>query len=864
MRFVEVNTTASEVLGYRRDELLALGPMDLQPDAVEPLAELYRSLGAATGTTRSIEAVCRKDGATVPVEVNRHAQGSGDEVIVVTVMRDITERQVTEDRMQYLALYDALTGLPNRTLFHDALEQALPLASARGWTVAVVFIDLDHFKNVNDTLGHAIGDELLVQVSHRLTECVRIRDTVGRLGGDEFALILMMEDGPQGAAAVAMKVRQALQAPFELHGHELTVTASIGITTFPEDSLDRDTLVKYADTAMYQAKHAGRDTFRFFTTRMNTEAQTRLELEIALRRAARNEEFVLHYQPKVHLDRGGVTGLEALLRWDRPGHGLVPPGDFIPVLEDCGLIVDVGRWVIDTVCEQIAAWITTPIGPVQVSVNVSGQQFVEGDLEGTVVAALGAHRIDAELLELELTEGSLMANTSKTIRTLKNLKAHGVQISIDDFGTGYSSLAYLRRFPIDKLKIDISFIRDITTNPDDSAIALAIIQMAHSLNLDVIAEGVETAAQREYLRRHHCDQMQGYYFSPPLPVPALEHMLLAGTGLPAAEDGSCPTTLLLVDEDQDVLDALQLLLVEEDYRILHANTAAAGLELMARHQIHVVLCDPPRSGPEEIDFLDRVKELHPKALRIVLSGGSDEEALIGTINRGEVYRYYKKPWDDKSLRTSLRTAFHHYWRLHSEPIGPSGVAADVVVAVSAKASGGAAGGASHSLQLWRSSDQLVRAVADFWAEGIEAGDDFLLLATPGHRFAIDAMLLERSIDTTRTHHAFLDAADTVAALTVDGLMDADRFDAVVGDQVRRLTADGGRLRIFGELVGLLWHDNAVSEALRLESFWSTLADAAPISLLCGYEIDPHRRSRVTTAVLGLLDVSTEVVTRPDP
>jgi EAL domain-containing protein (putative c-di-GMP-specific phosphodiesterase class I) len=310
----------------------------------------------------------------------------------------------------------------------------------------------------------------------------------------------------------------------------------MGITLYPDDATDTETLLMYADTAMYQAKQAGRDAFQFFTSAMNTEVWRRLELESALREAVKNGEFVLHYQPKVELKGGHVVGAEALLRWDRPGFGLVPPSEFIYSLEESGLIVDVGRWVIASACEQIREWSRRGIDPVQVSVNVSPRQFLKGDLQGDVLLALDTYEVPARLLELELTETLMMTSTDRTISTLQNLKAAGVQISIDDFGTGYSGLAYLRRFPIDKLKIDRNFIRDVTHSSDAAAIALAIIRMGHSLNLEVIAEGVETAPQLAYLRGHQCDQIQGYYFSPPLPVPALELLLRARTGLTAPND----------------------------------------------------------------------------------------------------------------------------------------------------------------------------------------------------------------------------------------------------------------------------------------------------------------------------------------
>jgi diguanylate cyclase (GGDEF)-like protein/PAS domain S-box-containing protein len=526
MRFVEVNATACTLLGYTRQELLQLGPTATIAAPLEELESLYDALIAGHGSNELMESeVRRKDGSQLTVEMHRQAQRFGADWIIVSVARDITERKAAQQRLHHLAHYDVLTGLPNRMMFHETLKRTLSLAAQSGWRVAVLIIDLDHFKNVNDSLGHAIGDELLVQLSDRLARCVRIRDTVGRFGGDEFSLILAMQDGRENAVLVANKIREALRAPFDLKGHAVTVTASIGITVHPDDASDPETLIKYADTAMYRAKQAGRDTYRFFTAQMNTDVLARRDLETALRKAVENGEFVLHYQPQVQIKSGRITGLEALLRWQRPGHGLVQPNDFIAVLEETGLIVQVGSWVIAAACKQIGLWMRSAIGPIQVSVNVSGRQFIEGDLHRDVVKAVSDNAIEAQLLELELTESTLMANTEHTIATLHNLKKRGVRISIDDFGTGYSSLAYLRRFPIDKLKIDIAFIRDVASNPDDAAIALAIIRMAHSLKLAVVAEGVETATQLAYLRRHCCDQIQGFYFSAPLAVPQLEQML---------------------------------------------------------------------------------------------------------------------------------------------------------------------------------------------------------------------------------------------------------------------------------------------------------------------------------------------------
>ena len=532
MRFVECNATACSMLGYTRDELMGMCPSALVSSSRAALEVDYDVIIAGHAGSAMTETLVRcKDGARLQVELQHHAQRCGADWIIVGVLRDITGRKETERRLHRLAHYDILTGLPNRALFYTTLKKTLAQAGEGGAAVAILFVDIDYFKTVNDSLGHAIGDDLLAQFSNRLVGCVRIRDTVGRLSGDEFALILV-QDRQQDAALVANKIRDMLRAPFDLQGHEVAVTASIGIAVYPGDSLDPDALIRYADTAMYRAKQGGRDTYRFFQAQMNVEASARLELEAALRRAIEQHEFVLHYQPKVHLASGRMIGIEALLRWQRPGHGLVKPHAFIGVLEETGLIVRVGNWVIATACRQIGMWMRSPAGALPVSVNACARQFLEGDLDRTIVEALAANQIAPALLELELTESSLMVNPERTIATLHNLRRRGVQISIDDFGTGYSSLAYLRRFPIDKLKIDMAFIRNVTSNTDDAAIALAIIRLAHSLKLDVIAEGVETAAQMAFLRRHHCDQMQGFYFSEPLPLPELEHLLLEQKRLP--------------------------------------------------------------------------------------------------------------------------------------------------------------------------------------------------------------------------------------------------------------------------------------------------------------------------------------------
>jgi len=486
-----------------------------------------------------------------------HAKGhvivndSGEIVRMLGTGQDMTERKEAELHLLHLAHFDSLTALPNRTLFYASLRDALARAAAQQWIVSVLFLDIDHFKDVNDTMGHACGDELLRQVGNRLVLSLRVRDTVGRLGGDEFAVVLMSSDNPHSVAIVANKLRDALRQPFNLEGREVTVTVSIGVTMFPADSTDAETLINYADTAMYAAKEAGRDTYRFYTAAMNADAEHRLGLDNALRRALDHDEFELHYQPKIELASGRWTGVEALLRWNRPGHGLVLPGEFVPLLEETGLIEPVGIWVINAACQQIAAWIAEGIGTVPIAVNVSVKQLLHGRLaheataQGTqsvaaliespalelaVERALRENDIATDLLGIELTESTLMLHAAKTVGLLQRLKSLGIQISVDDFGTGYSSLAYLKRFPINTVKIDQTFIRDITANPDDAAIAVAIINLAHSLKLKVVAEGVETREQLDFLCAKDCDEAQGYYIARPMAADAVAELFRTSGG----------------------------------------------------------------------------------------------------------------------------------------------------------------------------------------------------------------------------------------------------------------------------------------------------------------------------------------------
>jgi diguanylate cyclase (GGDEF)-like protein len=422
------------------------------------------------------------------------------------------------ERVEYLAYHDGLTGLPNRSMFSKLLSQSICEAHRYERRLAVAFLDLDRFKQINDTLGHEAGDQLLQEVATRLKGCVRESDTVARLGGDEFVALLPQLDDESHAALVAQKILAAVAKPFTLMGQEFRVTASIGISTYPQDGLDEQTLTKNADIAMYQAKAEGKNNFQFYSDKLNANSLERLTLESSLRHALERNEFRLHYQAKRDIASGKITGMEALLRWQHPDLGTVAPMQFIPVAEETGLIIPIGRWVLKTACLQSAAWRAQGLPPLSIAVNLTARQFCDEQLLGDIASILAETGMDPRLLEIEITESLMIHDVETTLRILTSLKALGLRIAVDEFGSGYSSLAMLQRFPLDTIKIDRSLMRDIVGTPEDTGLADAIIAMGKSLSLTVVAQGVETREQAEHLRLHACDELQGFYFKRPLPV----------------------------------------------------------------------------------------------------------------------------------------------------------------------------------------------------------------------------------------------------------------------------------------------------------------------------------------------------------
>ncbi len=444
------------------------------------------------------------------------------------VARDVTERKQAEQRLRHVAYYDSLTGLPNRELFNDRLRQALIQVRRYRRILAVMFLDLDRFKSINDTLGHKAGDLLLRSASERLVRCVREGDTVARLGGDEFIILFPDILHARDAAVVAKKINKALTKSFALYGQKIFITASIGVSIYPLDGIDVDTLIKNADVAMYQAKAQGRNNYQFYTPTMNAEALRKLILENNLQGALERDEFRLHYQPLVELSTGRIVGTEALLRWQHPGLGLLLPVDFIPLAEETGLIIPMGEWLLQKVCAQGKAWQEAGFPPLRMAVNLSMRQFNQNTVSGTISQALERTGFDPRSLELEITESIVMQNAEQTIATLHELKSLGLRLSIDDFGTGYSSLSYLKDLPLSTLKLDQSFVSALTKNTNDEAISKAIITLAHNLNLKVTAEGVETVGQLEFLRSLDCDEVQGFLFSEAIPADEMTRLMTEG------------------------------------------------------------------------------------------------------------------------------------------------------------------------------------------------------------------------------------------------------------------------------------------------------------------------------------------------
>lgn len=663
-RIISVNPAFTEITGYGETDVLGEHPSLLSSSRNDEgvFEAIWTTLLQSNHWQGEIWGR-RKDGEMFPgwLSISAVHNAAGEPTHFVGAISDLTKLRKSEERLRYLADYDALTDLPKRQVLETVLQHALERARRDKGRLALVFLDLDRFKTVNESFGHKVGDDLLISVVRRLRNRIRKEDTLARLMGDGFALIL---EGIEDQSDVEVAVRDllaALDAPFVLpKGQLVYLRASIGISLFPQDGETTQDLLRGAEAAVNLAKERGGAQFCYGNAELNTQARRRLELQSELGQALEREEFLLYFQPKVDLRDGRIVGAEALLRWNRPGKGLVPPQQFIPIAEKTGMIVPLGAWVLENACRHMRRWRDAGLGEIRIAVNVSARQFRSGQLEELVAATLKNQEVDPQCLMLELTESMLMDEPEEAITRIAALRRIGVRISLDDFGTGYSSLGYLSRFPIDQLKIDRSFITDIVTDPNAATIATSIIALAHRMQLRVVAEGVETEAQLGYLRQNGCDEMQGFYFSKPVPAEKFTALVFAGKSLPAANREVATPTLLIVDDEPHILSALRRVLAEENYRVLTAGTGREGLELLAKNTVQVIISD--QHMPEMIgsEFLRRVKTLYPNVVRMILSQYADLPTVSQAVNDGAPHKFLPKPWDNDRLRRQIREAFSFY------------------------------------------------------------------------------------------------------------------------------------------------------------------------------------------------------------
>lgn len=629
-RVVFSNPAAAEMLGRTAEALIG----NVLPLDTEASGELDLPCG---------------DGASRRAEVSEVHTHWDDRPARLVVLHDVTERRRHEAALRHQATHDALTGLPNRSLFTDRLDQAVAHAQRHRTRLAVLFIDLDQFKLVNDGLGHEAGDALLKAVAAGLREECREGDTLARLGGDEFVVLASEVGEPDDVVHLAGRLRHRLGASFTVAGRELTITSSIGIALFPDDGDDGETLLRNADAAMYRAKDAGRNTFQFYTRDINRDVNERLTLAQDLRSALDRKELFLLYQPQVDLVTGHVAGVEALVRWQHPRRGLVMPDRFIPVAEESGLIVPLGEWVLGAACRQAVAWREADLPPVTMAVNASARQFDQGRLEKVVRETLERTGLPPAALELELTERLMMRPDPDQRVVLESLREDGVRIAVDDFGTGYSNLAQLQHFALDRLKIERAFVRNLAADPEDAAIILAIIGMAKTLGLEVIAEGVETEVQARFLAAKGCGQAQGFFFARPVPAEEVARLLAAGASLlpqPAAADRP---RVLVVDDDPGVARALQRTLVRVGYRVETATHPTQGFERLAATGFAAAVVDQRMPEMTGVHFLRRVGSLYPETGRIAISAYQDFAEVTDAFNDGTIERFVAKPWEERDL-----------------------------------------------------------------------------------------------------------------------------------------------------------------------------------------------------------------------
>ena len=662
-RIIMVNTAFTQITGYPEDEVVGRNPSLLSSGRHDQgfYESMWKSIDAK-GVWRGEIWNRRKDGSEYPewLTISSVRDDLGQVSSYVGTFSDISEQNAARERIDWLSHFDALTGLPNRALLADRCSHDISAAQREGKPIAMMVMGIDHFKVINDTLSHAIGDEVLKQFAQRITGALRDQDTVARTGGDEFVLILP-GDTPEGAGILASRLLRVVAQPYEIDGRTFTVTASIGTAIYPLDGQNFETLFKSAEVAMHQAKQLGRGKHHFFSAAMFESTVAQAALATALHDAIARDQLQLHYQPFADLQTGQIGGMEALLRWNHPELGMVPPSRFIPVAEQSGLIIEIGNWVFTRGCRDLRDWLDHGMRAPRLSINVSPVQFGDPGLLAHIEKSLRQYAIEPDMIYVEITEGALMEDVEHSEMLLRAMKSLGLRLALDDFGTGYSSLSYLKRFPFDKVKIDQSFVRDINTSSEDAVIAKVVISMAHGLGLQVIAEGVETEPQCEFLRANGCDEIQGYFFSRPIAKDAMDLLLAEDRRLPAhlLRVQAKTRTLLLVDDEPNVLASLKRLLRRDGYDILTANSGQEGLDMLSAHPVDIILSDQRMPGMSGVEFLRQAKTRYPDTIRIVLSGYTELQSVTDAINEGAVYRFLTKPWDDAQLRSFIEEAFHH-------------------------------------------------------------------------------------------------------------------------------------------------------------------------------------------------------------
>ncbi len=657
---IYVNPAFEQLTGYSSAEVLGKNCRFLQGSAQQqPGLDLIRRAIRYQDKITAELLNYRKDGSSFWNELTLapvlDEQGKASHY--VGMLRDVTETKNYRQELEYQANYDSLTGLPNRNLLHDRLQQAIAYAKRNRRSFTLALLDIDHFKVINDSLGHQAGDELLQQIAQRLTAQLRDTDTVARSGGDEFVLVLTDPMGFASHIRRLERLKRQLLLPANVAEQELVVNFSMGVCRYPQDGDSCTTLLRHVDTALFEAKQLGRNRICMFKPEMNQIVQQRLQMEQAIRQGLLNQEFLVYYQPQADLNTGRICGLEALVRWSH-NRQMIAPGAFIYIAEQSGLITELDFFVFGSVCRQISLWQHELKGLV-VAVNFSALSFMDAQFVARVRSALQQYQVAPGAVMLEMTESTLMHDADEALQKMQELKALGIRFSIDDFGTSYSSLAYLKRFPFSQLKIDGSFITDVHTEPDSAALVKSMISMAHNLGIRVLAEGVETVEQLGFLLKAGCDEIQGYFYAQPQPVAHCAELLQhkQQLQLPSELYANGRRCLLLVDSEQNVLSALKRELRPLGYQLLLAQSAEQGMAYLATCPVDVVLTDLRLCDTTGVEFLQKVRALYPDVVRMVLSATTEISGILKAVNECVIYRFITKPWEPTELKTQLAEAF---------------------------------------------------------------------------------------------------------------------------------------------------------------------------------------------------------------